>query len=157
MRFTHKGFTLIELLIAAGTVAIALGGILHFFIYCSALGEVSGNFTFAMSEAQSRLEEIRNHDFLSIVGDYGPGGSPGNTFSLAHGNGVGVIFIENSNPKLLKIKIVVSWRNKNNRVVGEDKNLNGVFEIGLGEDLNGNNKLDSPTTLVSLISKKYGT
>lgn len=152
-RLSHGvGFTLIELMIAVGVLIIVLVGLLQIFIYCLNLSEFAGNATLAISEAQGELEEIRSHEFERIAGDYGPGGNPGNTFELAQLNGKGTIYIDDTNPALLAIEIVVSWREKGNRIVGEDSDLNGVLDSG--EDTNGNGKLDSPVVLVSLIAER---
>lgn len=152
-RFSHGvGFTLIELMIAVGVLIIVLVGLLQIFIYCLNLSEFAGNTTLAISEAQGKLEEIRSHKFERIAGDYGLGGSPGNIFELAQLNGEGAIYIDDTNPALLAIEIVVSWQEKGNRIIGEDGNLNGVLDSG--EDGNGNGRLDSPVVLVSLIAER---
>ena len=149
----EKGFSLLEVLLTVSILTITLIGLLQLFVYCSFLSELSGNVTLAVTEAQNKLEEIRNHNYSLITADYIEGGSPGNTFNLSQGAGKGVIYIDSSNPSLLQIQVVVSWKNnKNDRVIGEDTNLNGSLDSG--EDLNGNGKLDSPATVVSLIARR---
>lgn len=145
-------FTLIELMIAAGILALVLVGLLLLFIYSLSLSELAGNLTIAISQAQGKLEEIRNHSFDSIAVDYGESGSPGNIFNPGQLDGKGVIYIDDTNPELLEIEIAVSWRGKGNRIIGEDKNLNGTLDAD--EDNNGNGKLDSPASLVSLIAER---
>jgi len=49
---------------------------------------------------------------------------------------------------LLQATVSVCWRQKN-RVIGEDKNLNGALDAG--EDANGNKIIDSPVELTTLI------
>jgi len=151
-----SGFTLMELMFTAGIVALVVAGLLQLFIYCLSLGEMAGNVTFAVSEAQGVLEEMRNHNFEDIVTDYGPAGTPGNTFNLTQVEGMGVIYIDDTtgelNDDLLEVEVVVSFRTKPNRIIGEDRDLDG--QLDAGEDNNGNLQLDSPATLVSLIAKR---
>ena len=128
-RNPSRAVTLIELMITIGVLAIVLIGLLQLFVYCFNLNEISGNLTVAVSEAQGKMEEIRNHNFNDIVNDYGPSGSPGDTFNLAQLIGTGTININAINSGLLKIEIVVSWQNRGGRVI--------------------------ETSLVSLIAKRY--
>lgn len=151
MKKLKAGFILVEVLFSIGVLAFVVVGILQLFIYCSGLTEIARLTTFAVSEAQGKLAEIRNHNFNNIVADYGPGG-PENTFNLTQLTGTGAIYIDNTNPQLLEIEIVLSWQTKGGRIIGEDTNLNGAFDVG--EDAIGtpNGKLDSPTSLISLIA-----
>lgn len=158
-RNPSRGFSLIELMITVVILVIVLIGLLQLFIYCLSLAQMAGNLTIAITEAQGKLEEIRNHSFDSIAADYAQDGSLGNIFNLNRLNGIGVIYIDDTNSELLEIEIVVSWRSTGNRIIGED-NGSGTGGIPLDgqlngtEDANGNNKLDSPTSLVSLIAKR---
>ena len=152
MRYSREGFSLVEVICTVGILAVVLVGLLELFIYTSALAEMSGNLTVALNAAQGKMEEIRNHSFSLITTDYASGGSPGNTFDVSQPTGKGVIYVDSSNSDLLKIKIVVSWRNKKNRIIGEDINLNGSLDAG--EDLDGNGQLDSLASIESLIAKK---
>ncbi|MCQ9208039.1 MAG: prepilin-type N-terminal cleavage/methylation domain-containing protein [Omnitrophica bacterium] len=146
------GFTLIELMFTAGVMAVVLGGLLQLFIYCMNLGELSGNTTVATAQAQSKLEEIRNHNFADIVTDYSLGGTVGNTFTLTNLDGMGVIYIDDTNAELLEIEIAVSFRTRPNRVIGADKNLNGILDSG--EQESGYGKLDSPVRIISLRARR---
>ncbi|OGX36786.1 MAG: hypothetical protein A3G91_00815 [Omnitrophica WOR_2 bacterium RIFCSPLOWO2_12_FULL_50_9] len=112
-----QGFTLVEVLIAVGILAIVIVGLLQLFVSCSALAEAAGNTTFALNEAQNKMEEIRNHDFDSIATDYASGGTPGNTFTLSTLNGTGTVATSQvgGSSELLQIGIDVSWQNKNGR------------------------------------------
>jgi len=147
-----KGFTLTELVIAMAILVIVLLGLTQVFIYCMVLSESAGNATVCMAEIQGKLEEMRSHNFPDIAADYSAGGSLGDIFTLSQLNGTGVIFIDNTNPQLLEVRIVASWQEKANRIVGEDTNLNGILDAG--EDSNGNGGLDSPVSLVSLIVER---
>ncbi len=148
----QHGASLVEVVVSLGILLIVLVGILGLFLYCSALIEISGGNSDSLSEAQSKMSEILNYSYDFITTDYSATGTPGNKFDLVQRVGKGLITIDSTNSNLLKIEIVVSWRNKNNRVVGEDSNLNGVLDGG--EDQNGNGKLDSPITLVTLRARR---
>ena len=153
MHHSKKGFSLVEVLLVTGIIVATLGGLIQLFIYCSLLSELSGNLTIVLSEAQGKLEEIRSHNYGLIVTDYSSGGTPGNTFDLTQVTGKGMIYIDSTNPDLLKVEIMASWKNKKSgRIVGEDSNLNGAIDAG--EDLNSNGKLDSMATLVSWIARR---
>lgn len=67
---SKNGFTLAEILIAVGILAVVMIGLLQVYIHCSVLAEAAGNKSVAMSEAQSKMEEIRNHAFEDIVSTY---------------------------------------------------------------------------------------
>ncbi len=68
--YSNRGFTLAEILIAVGILAVVMVGLLQVYIHCSVLAEAAGNKSVAMAEAQSKMEEIRNYDFESIVSAY---------------------------------------------------------------------------------------
>lgn len=148
----NDGFTLVELIITASILAIVIGGLVRLFMFTSVLGEIAGNKTTAISEAQTKLEEIRNHDFQQISTDYAAGGTPGNIFNLTLLDGKGAIYIASTTPELLTIKIAISWKNKYNRITGEDKNLDGI--LSLDEDVNSNGEFDSTVTLQSILTER---
>ena len=148
----NAGFSLIEMMVTVAILGFSLSGLLGIFVYCSMLSNTAGNMSKVLRGAQGKLEEIRDHNYSLITTDYASGGNPGNKFNVAQlNNGKGVIYIDSTNPDLLMVTVTVSWKNENGRLFGEDKNLNGVLDAG--EDLNGNNELDSPVSLISLIAK----
>ena len=149
----NKGFTLIEVVVTVGILVIVMTNLLGLFIYCSTLAQTSGNVTLAIREAQGMLDEIRDHSYSLITTDYAAGGTPGNIFNLNQLNGKGVIYFESApNPDLLQVKVVVSWKNKDTRVIGEDANLNGILDAG--EDKNANGQLDSIVSLTTMIARR---
>jgi prepilin-type N-terminal cleavage/methylation domain-containing protein len=152
MKKLKAGFTLIELLIVVAMLALVITGMIKLFIYTSVLAEISGNKTVAVGEAQDMLEAIREHNYDDIAVDYASGGTPGNIFALDELNGKGAIYIDNSNPELLILKVVVSWRNKYGRIIGEDANLDG--DLDTGEDLDGDTELSSPATLITMLTRR---
>ena len=152
MKKAQSGFTLAELLIVVWILAIVIVGMVQLFIYTAVQAKLAGNQTAAISEAQNKIEEIRTHTYANIVTDYGAGGTPGNTFNLSLLTGKGIVTIDSSNAELLTMTIKACWRDKYNRIVGEDKNLNG--QLDSGEDANGNGVIDSPVTLMSMITRR---
>ncbi len=113
----NQGFTLVEVLIAIGILAVVVVGLLQLFVYCSSLAEAAGNTTLAISEAQNKMEEIRNHDFADIATDYASGGTPGNAFALTSLNGTGTITLSQAagSSELIQVQVSVVWQNKNGR------------------------------------------
>ena len=148
----NQGFTLLELMFAVAILVTVVGGMVRLFVFTSTQADIAGRKTIAVSEAQTKLEEIRNVDFDLITTNYGSGGTPGNTFDLSLIDGKGIIYIDSSNAELLVLEVVISWNNKYNRVVGEDKDLDGMLDAG--EDANSNGKLDSSVELVTYLTRR---
>ena len=146
------GFSLAELLVTVGILVTVIVILLQLFIYNSVLAELSGNMGYAISDAQTKIEEIKNSTYSSIATNYASGGTPGNTFNLSQGQGKGVIYIDSSNADLLEVSVVICWRNKDGRVIGEDTDIDGALDAG--EDLNGNGKIDSKVNLILKIASR---
>ena len=150
-----SGFTLAEVLVAIIVLAMVIVGLLTVFVQCSTLADLSGNTTLALSDARTKLEEIRNHNFITIVDDYAEGGTPGNVFGLpsfASGMGAGRVYINQITPDLLQVKVVACWQNRDGRIIGTDTNLNGVVDFGESHD--GSGEIDSPVKLVTYITRR---
>ncbi len=159
-----KGMTLVEVLITIMILTFVVLSLLQSFVYFSILASASGNLAAVTAKAQSKMEEIRDHNFVDIPTDFGEGGTPGNVFFLTRANdGVdasGVIYLDTVHSGLLQVTIVVSWRNKDGRIIGGDngggdatKALNGVWNTGEPSDSNG--RLVSPVlTLVSYVAQR---
>lgn len=148
-----SGFSLAELLVTVGILVVVIVVLLQLFVYNSVLAELSGNMGYVLSDAQTKLEEIKNSDFSLITTNYASGGTPGNTFDLSQGQGKGVIYIDSSNANLLQITVVICWKNKDGRVIGEDADLDGVLDVG--EDLPPtNSKIDSKAAFILKIAKR---
>ena len=113
--FCETGLTLVELMATTVILAFVLTSALQLFFYCSALSENSGNMMFSMEEAQSKMEEIRQHAFDDVEADY-----DNTTFSLSRPSGAtGEISVDEVGAdvaaNLLQITINVKWTNKNKR------------------------------------------
>lgn len=141
-----RGFTLAELLLAVTIAIIALCGILATYITCFNLMSTSKNTSIAASVAQGIMERIRATPFPQIA-TTASWPEPPNVLP-AHKS---VVYIDNTNPEFLRITVCVSW-SQGLRVIGEDKNLNGL--INAGEDVNLNNILDSPVEIVSFLANR---
>ena len=152
MKNTKGGFSLVEVLLVSGFTVVVIAGLIQLFVYCNKLAAAAGNMSFAMAEAQSKMEEMRNTNFASVLTDYSPSGTPGNTFSLTNLTGKGVIYIDSSSSDIYTVQITVCWREYDGRIVGEDGDLDGA--LGVSEDTDGNGKISSPVTLLSMIARK---
>ena len=145
-----SGFTLFELMIGAGVLIVALVGLLGVFAGMISLNENSGKLSLAVAACQAKLEEMRNSSFTNLYTTYNGTSFNPNGFSL--GEAKGAISINNSNPNLLQVFVSVSWRTRSNRVIGEDKNLNGARDAG--EDSIVNLRLDSPGQIATLMAQR---
>jgi Tfp pilus assembly protein PilV len=146
----RKGFTLIEVMLAAAFLIIVLGGLLATYISCFELISTSRNLTLAVNAARGKVEEIRDYSFNQIYSDY-----DNTTFTvneMSTGNSRGVVYVDNTNPDLLQVIVSVCWRQRANRIIGEDLDLDGNLDTG--EDTNFNNMIDSPAQLITLITAR---
>ena len=145
----QNAFSLVELMFSFLVLLIILIGLLQTYIACFELNEFSRNFTLANNALQAELESIRETPFDSLTG------LDGTTFPLngfADGEAVGVRDIYDSDYDDLKyIRLVACWRQKSNRVIGEDSDLSGALNDE--EDLDEDGTLDSPAEIVTLISR----
>jgi len=148
----ERGFSLVELVVVTGILSVTITSMLQMYIYTSTQSELSGNLTSAVSEAQTKIEEIRTVTYDSIATNYASGGTPGNIFDTTLITGKGVVTIDSSNAELLEIEVVVCWRDKYNRIIGEDTDLDGVLDPG--EDANNNGVIDSPVELVTYFTRR---
>lgn len=140
------GFTLIELVIGSGVLLMSILGVIAVYNHSILLNRVSEERILAFESARGKLEEMRNHSFATLQADYGPGGTPGNTFTPTGLTGMGSVqFFDQGNPAL-GVRVIVCWREKG-RLFGEDQDLDGQFDAG--EDANGNGRLNSPVELVT--------
>ncbi|MBU1147969.1 MAG: prepilin-type N-terminal cleavage/methylation domain-containing protein [Candidatus Omnitrophica bacterium] len=150
MKMKNKGFTLLELMITAAILVIAITGLLALFTGLSSLNQNSKNITLAMIACQDKMEEIRDSDFSTLYVNYNGANFDPAGFPTADAEGA--ISINNTDPDLLEVCAAVSWRERSNRIIGEDVNLNGSLDGG--EDLNGDNRLSSPAEIVTLIGER---
>ena len=144
---SQKGFTLVEMLLAAAILSFAVCGILALYANCFELVSISKNISIATNASQGLIEEIRNTPFPQIVDNYNNINFTVNTMPSNRG----VVYVDDTDPELLRVTISVCW-NQKNRIFGEDKNLNGVLDAG--EDKNNNGIIDSPVQIITLVANR---
>ncbi len=134
-----------ELMIAVAVFLLVVATVLLSYLRCMELTETAGNTSKAIEGEKSQMEEILATPFDQLVSTYNQ-----TTFTINGLNGIGVIYIiDDSINDFYKIKIVFCWRQKNGRIIGEDKNLNGSLDNG--EDSNGNGQIDSIAVLETAV------
>jgi len=152
MKLLHnKGFTLVELLIAAMVLVVAICGILATYVTCFETVVTSQNLRTAIDVAQSKIDQIRNAPF-GVICTFNIG--PNNVFTANVGGVtyVGRIYVDNCPNDPVTVTVSVCWRQKGGRVIGEDRNLNGA--LNAGEDGDGNNRIDSPAQIVTVVTAR---
>jgi Tfp pilus assembly protein PilV len=139
-----KGFTLAELLIAAAILIVLFTGILMAFFRSIQLEEISRHSSTALLVAKNRVTQIKNTPFDQILAAYHR-----TTFTTTGLDGIGVSYVDNTDPRLCIVRVAFCWREKNGRVFGEDLNLNG--QVDVGEDRNNNGFVDSPVQVIASV------
>jgi len=146
-----NAFSFIELMFSSVILLIILTGLMYTYIACFELNEFSRNLTLANNALQAELESIRETPFDSLTG------LDGNIFSLngfAVDEAIGVVDVYDYAYSDLKgIRLVACWRQKANRVIGEDINLDGVLQPEEDVAGDGDGILDSPAEIITLISR----
>ncbi len=140
----RAGLTLPELMVAVVILALTVTGILVSYLRCMQLNEISNNMSLAVQVAKSKMEDMKTTAFTQIKTTYN-----NVSFAVTGLNGRGVSYVDDTNAKLLKLTVTICFKESNKRVIGEDKDLDGVLDAG--DDTNGNGMLDSPVELVSYI------
>ena len=113
----YKGFTLPELMISAVIMISVFAGVLLSFIKNMELSELSHNMSLAMTAVSNRVEVIHmmyeGHDVIVICNNA--------TFTDPLLNGVGISYVTEVDANHSKLIVSFCWRQKNGRVIGEDK------------------------------------
>lgn len=152
----HKfltGFTLFELALAAALFGVAAVGNLSLYISCATLTESAGNITRMMNRAREELEGVVFRRNFVTLSSY-PVVSP-EPLAPPEDREMSLVCYVQDHPTVIDIKevrIVISYREKSNRIIGEDRNLNGVLNIG--EDTDGDGRLTSPCEILTFITRK---
>lgn len=146
---SSRAFSLVELMLAIAILTVGILGLLASYINILTLNETSRKFNLVINALQAQEELLRNENFDNLLG------YNGNIFDItgfAAGDAKGRIEATATDyGDLVRIRIVASYRTKEGRIIGEDRNLNGSLDALLGEDANGNGILDSPAEIVTLI------
>ena len=148
LRNSKAGMTLVEVMVSTGIILISVLGILYSYVKAielNAIGETSG---IALRAVKDKVEEIKAYSFSNISAHYN-----NTTFTVAGLNGKGAIYVTTPNVSthLIQVKVVYCWTIPGGKVIGEDRNLNGILDAG--EDANGNGQLDS---YVQIVTQIYG-
>ncbi len=152
------GFTLVEVLITTVVLVVAILGILYTIVHCFTLQETSKNLNLAMSAARAKVEEMRNTDFSTLIDNYN--GPFDMTESELDGKGrVDASYVAGSSDDLIDVRVVICWRQKGGRIIGED---NGAGESGIAldgqlngdEDVDNDGEIDSSCAVITSIANK---
>ncbi len=164
-RNSVTGFTLVEVLLCMGLLLGLFMSVINVYLYCFNLQETSRKTTIALNEAQAKLEEIKNlvsdlnddmyiDNFENIVVNY-----DGEILDLPSINGK--IMTEANyvtdvndpdNLNLVMVRVVVCWRQKGGRIIGEAK-IDGADNL-VFSDLDADGTIESPVELITAISCK---
>ncbi len=141
---SQRGFTLPELLIATTVVLLTSVGILFTYVQCLELNNINHDMTLVLQDCRNFMEDIRSTSPSMVHETYN-----NKTFPLKGPQGIVLVHVNDQDPQLLLVTVKAFWRQSKGRLIGEDKNLNGTLEES--EDVNKNNELDSPVTLVTYV------
>ena len=139
-----KGLTLVEILMASIILLPVFVSAFVGFIKGMELSEMARHSSQAVSAVKSKLSEIENTPFAQIKDDFDLV-----TFTSAGLNGIGVSYVDDSEPNILRVNTTFCWREKNGRVMGEDKNLNGQEDAG--EDPDNDDIFNSPVLMTTVM------
>lgn len=148
MKSSNKGFTLIELLLAFAILAFCLCGILLTYINMFLLSDLSRDLTLTTNAVQAKTEEIKKTPFDNLLS------LNGTTFNLnpfPASDAKGFIEVTDTTYSDLKrVRVIAAFKSRL-RLIGEDKNLNGVLDPG--EDTDNNGALYWPIEVVTFIAR----
>ncbi len=139
-----QGFTLPELLIATTVVLLTSLGILFTYVQCLELNRINHETSLVLQAARNLMEEIRSVSPSMVHDTYNE-----KTFLLEEPQGIILAAVNDQDPQLLLVTVKCFWKQAKGRMIGEDNDFNGMLD--LGEDLNKNDVLDSPITLVTYV------
>ncbi|MBF0387501.1 MAG: prepilin-type N-terminal cleavage/methylation domain-containing protein [Candidatus Omnitrophica bacterium] len=145
-RSSRSGMTLVEVLVAVSVVLIAVIGILYSYAKAIELNAIGQGSVIATQAVKNKIEQIKGTAFSTIFTTYN-----NTTFTAVGLNGRGLVTVDRSNSRLLEVKVIFCWRLGSGRIIGEDRDLDGVLDAG--EDANGNGQLDA---YVQIVTRIYG-
>jgi|TARA_B100000315_G_scaffold240601_1_gene260597 prepilin-type N-terminal cleavage/methylation domain-containing protein len=146
-----KGFSMIELMIGVAILVFALTALLASYANMFLLSDVARDNSIATNAIRSKIEEVKKQSFTSLDAY---NGTIFNLDGFSPSDAKGIIEVSNVAGfiNLKEIRVVGCFVSRG-RVIGEDTNLNGILDVGTGEDVNNNSRLDSPAEIVTLITK----
>lgn len=114
------------------------------YIRATQLNSLAQNISMVTRGCRNQLVQIEGTAFNQVYATYNDF-----NFNIPGINGVGVVYVDNSNPDLIEVSLSFSWKESNGRILGEDLDLDGAIDIG--EDVNNNGELDSIVGLRTVI------
>lgn len=155
---SNAGFTLVELLAAAAIMAFCLAGLLLAYISMFTMTDLSRDMTVATNALQQKFEQVQGTGFSAL------NNSNFTLASLGFNNTTGMGIVEvsatgytNATAELKRVRVAISFQSKG-RVIGEDKNLNGILDSGEDDpyyntsSFGGGGKLNSPVEGVIFVT-----
>jgi len=149
--------------VTTGILAISLSGIMVAFVGAFTLNEDMGMKRRALDAAMARIEAVR----MQAIASWGtlvtapplpkfeiPGPPTAPTAYNADAEGrLTLTPINPPNQTAYVIAAQVCWRARGGRIMGGDRNLNGVLDAG-EPDLNGDGLPDCPVQLVTTVARR---
>lgn len=162
---SKEGFTLVELMVAATVTTVALLGILGVFSGCFGVDQSARDLTTAINGARIIMEDLRtlrDQDNTRAPGHYTDTIASWVAENRLHSVAIDIIDDGTepvaqplSSATLYWVSISVSWMEQGGRIAGEDDGAGGgvAFDgiLNGGEDANGNNIIDSPAQITTLL------
>jgi len=159
MMMNNKALSLMELLVAFFVMALAIGALATIYpgLFTGVTMDTQNLRVWEIARAE--IESLKNSDFATLYTQAKPPSLPqANSFSTGSSSISGVYYVEQMFDKnsvlltdLVRLEVVVCFK-VGNRMIGEDKNLNGILDTG--EDVDGNKKITSPVRLSTLAMKQ---
>ena len=150
----QKAVTLIELLISLFIGVVVIGALLGLVNYTSELQETSRNKMIALNDARQVIEQIKyaaDTSFDNAISQYSAAANQ--TFTPAGLDARGRIILNNvagGGGDLYDVMVLVCWRQRRNRIIGECVNSGGVLQFS---DSDGDGNLESPCSLTTAIRR----
>lgn len=143
-KLNQKGFTAIELMMAIVILLPLFTAVVLTFIRATQLNSIASHISEATRECRNQLTQIETTPFSQIFANYN-----NSTFDTPQMDGMGVVYVDNTDPDFVAITLSFSWKENNGRILGEDTDLDGNLDAG--EDINGNGELDSIVEMSAVI------
>ena len=147
------GMTLVEVMVSTMIILIAVIGIMYSYVKVIEMNSIGRDAGVAMRGLKDKIEEVKGSVFKDIPAVYN-----NSKFTINGLNGMGVIYVSSVlapdasiSTHVWQVKGAYCWKLTGGRLIGEDKNLNGILDAG--EDTNGNGQIDS---YVQIDTQIYG-
>ena len=159
MNMRPRGLTLVEVLVAILIITIAAGTLVTIYPGIFVGLNIERHSLRALEIARRQIEVLKGANFTTLWGvSYTPPQAPIiSTFPTGVVNTTGFFYVQrmlnNAGavlPDLVRVEVLVCYRS-DQRVVGEDANLNGLLDAG--EDTNLDGIMSSPVSLVTLVMR----